>query len=288
MRATLALVAIASALTACAPSVPAPRPTTVPSTEASVSTTTTQPLVAGCSAESVFTEGGLIDEFDNTGSDSTTIGLIRWREEDGCETFEMEFETAEGAPATTPPSVTAEFLDDLGVLRVSTSAVETVITDQLVETALVKRLYVVRALGGGMFVDLHLAAPAQARLDLTSSPARLELQIQPGILAYSRQPVIADMIVLTSPTDDATVPTTLTIEGYARGIGDDVAAVAIVGQEGEDAVLEADATTADNTRTWGEFRVQMELLPGPVSLFVGDRDSEPGGFEGVSIDLTAG
>lgn len=107
-------------------------------------------------------------------------------------------------------------------------------------------------------------------------------------MPFSAQPVTADLIVLTSPTDEATVPTTLTIEGYARGIGADVAAVAIVGQDGEDAVVEADAIAVDNTETWGEFRVEMELQPGPVALFVGDRDSDPGGFEGVSIDLMAG
>lgn len=250
--------------------------------------TTTQPLVVGCPVEEQFTEGGLIDEFDNTGSDSTKIGLVRWQAEEACETFEIEFETAEGAPATTPPSVRAEFIDEVGVLRISTSAVETVITDQLVETALVKRLYVVRALDGGMFIDLHLAAPTQARIDLTSSPARLKVELQPGIVPYSAQPVTAELIVLTFPSDEATIPTTLNVEGYARGIGSDVAAVAIVGQEGDDLVVEADATTADNTKTWGEFRVALELMPGPVALFVGDRDSDPGGFEGVSIDLVAG
>lgn len=250
--------------------------------------TTTQPLVLGCPVEEQFTEGGLVDEFDNTGSDSTTIGLIRWQADASCETFQVGFETAEGAPATTPPSVTAQFIDDIGVLRIATSAVDTVITDQLVETALVNRLYVVRALDGGMFIDLHLAAPTQARIDLTSSPARLEVVLQPGILPYSAQPVTAESIVLTFPTDEATIPTTLSVEGYARGIGADVAAVAITGQEGDDVVVEADATTADNTETWGEFRVALELMPGPVALFVGDRDSEPGGFEGVSIDLVAG
>lgn len=237
--------------------------------------------------EEQFTEGGPVDEYDNTGSDSTTIGLIRWQADGGCETFEVEFETAEGAPATTPPSVMAEFIDGLGVLRIRTSAVDTVITDQLVETDLVKRLYVVRALDGGMFVDLHLAAPAQARIDLTSSPARLKVALQPGIVPYTTQPVTAELIVLTSPTDEATITTTLTIEGYARGIGAEIAAVAIVGQEGDDAVVDADASTADNSRTWGEFRATMELMPGPVTLFVGDKDSDPGGFEGVTIDLVA-
>lgn len=285
MRASICIAVILSACTSNGADVTT---SAVAATEPQQFTTTTQPLVVGCPVEEQFAEGGLVDEYDNTGSDSTTIGLIRWQEDTGCETFEVEFETAEGAPATTPPSITAEFIDDLGVLRVRTSAVDTVITDQLVETNLVKRLYVVRALDGGMFVDLHLAAPAQARVDLTSSPARLKLELQPGILPYSTQPVTAELIVLTTPTDEATVPTTLTIEGYARGIGADVAAVAIVGQEGEDSVVEADASTADSTKTWGEFRVAMELMPGPVVLFVGDRDSDPGGFEGVSIDLVAG
>jgi hypothetical protein len=255
---------------------------TLPRSEAS---TTTQPLIAGCPADEQFFESGLVDESDNTGSDSATIGLISWEAEDACETFEVEFESAEGAPATTPPTVSVRFLDDVGVLRVSTSASDTVITDQIVETPLVERLYVVRAIDGGTFIDFHLAAPAQARIELDNSPASLTLELQPGIIEYSSAPTITNRLVLISPAEDSEVPLSLSVSGYTRELESDLLLIATQGNE---VIDEVSATTASSPAVWGAFSGSLELNQGDTALFVGVEDEESGRFDGVSIDLQAG
>lgn len=246
-------------------------------------TTTTQGLFAGCRGEGEFVEGGRIGRIENPESDTGTIGLIRWEVVDDCETFEISFETPEGAPATTPPTITADYVGDSGVIRVSLDANATVITDQQVETTLVERLYVVRSLEGAMFVDFHLAAPAQARMDSQSSPARMSLQLEPGILGYTGEVTASGPIVLVAPRDDTSVPATTSVEGYARTFESNVLVIAT---QGDEVVAETSTTAAGNEDTWGEFRAEVSLVPGRVSLFVGEEDVESGRFEGVSIDLT--
>lgn len=284
MPASSKLVSLALIVSACAAPTGQTTTTSVTQTRPPPAPTTTQPLVEGCEAGGQFVEGGVIDEFGNTGSDSTTIGPIRWQAEESCETFEIGFQTAEGAPATTPPSVTAEFVADIGVLRLSTSATGTVVTDQLVETRLVDRLYVVRSLEGGMFVDLHLRGPAQARLELESSPARLVLRLQPGIVGHAAMPTRSDRVVLISPTEGAEVPTMVQIAGYGRTFESNVLLIATQG----DAVVDQESITAsDSVETWGEFSGELSVVPGAIELFVGEQSADSGRFEGVTIDLSA-
>lgn len=285
MRAVIGTMLIAVVIAACVEPESGTTTTTSGSLAGDESTTTTQPLIAGCPADEQFFESGLVQESDNTGSDSATIGLISWEAGEACETFEIEFESAEGAPSTTPPSVSARFMDDIGVLRVSTSASGTVISDQIVETPLVERLYVVRALDGGMFIDFHLAGPAQARIELDTSPARLTLEFQPGIIEYTAAPTITDRLVLISPVEDAEVPLLLSVSGYARELESDLLLIAT---QGSDVIDEVSATTASATALWGAFGGSLELVEGEQRLFVGTEDGESGGFDGVLIDLQAG
>lgn len=285
MRAAIGTILIAVLITACVEPESGATTTTSGSLAGSESTTTTQPLIAGCPADEQFFESGLVEESDNTGSDSATIGLISWEAGEACETFEIEFESAEGAPSTTPPSVSAQFLDDIGVLRVSTSASDTVITDQIVETPLVERLYVVRAIDGGMFIDFHLAGPAQARIELDTSPARLTLEFQPGIIEYTSNPTVTDRLVLISPVENAEVPLMLSVSGYTRELESDLLLIATQGSE---VIDEVSATTASATTPWGAFGGSLELVEGEQRLFVGTEDVESGGFDGVLIDLQAG
>lgn len=285
MRTAIGTILVVVVIAACAESDSGTTTTTSGSQPESDTTTTTQPLIAGCPADEQFFESGLVDESENTGSDSATIGLISWQAEEACEAFEIEFESAEGAPATTPPSVSARFLDDIGVLRVSTSARDTVITDQIVETPLVERLYIVRAIDGGTFIDFHLASPAQARIELHNSPARLTLEFQPGIVEYNSAPTITGQLVLISPVEDSEVPLALNVSGYTRELESDLLLIAT---QGNDVIDGVSATTVSATAVWGAFSGTLELVEGEHRLFVGTEDVESAGFDGVSIDLQAG
>lgn len=246
-------------------------------------TATTIPLVAGCPDEGEFVEDGFIAAIDQTQSDSRVIGQISWNADAACETFTFSFVTSEGAPATTPPTLTVSYVEGSPVIRVAFDSDGTVVTDQLVETALIDRLFVVRALDGAMFVDLHLAGPTQARIRTEGSPARVTLDLQPGIVEYPIAPAYSDLAVVVTPLDGELVGGTLSLSGYTRAFESNVLIIATAGDQ---VVAESITTAASGLVTWGEFQTDIFLPPGEVSLFVGDENAEDGSLEGVTINLT--
>jgi hypothetical protein len=175
-------------------------------------------------------------------------------------------------------------LESFQVLRVRMLGVDaTVITDQLVETQLVDRIYVVRSLDGGMFIDFHLTEPTQARVEAGASPARLILTMRPGLVPLSGFSTIGERVVVTSPPAGSTVDPFLTVSGYSRTFE---AVVLLIGTVGNEVVVERSTTAADWTETWGEFRSTINLPSGPVSLFVGESSAQDGALEGVTVSLT--
>lgn len=263
---------------------------TTSTTENTVATTTTMPVptstlppVVECPGEGEFEEGGGIAEFDAIGSDSSTVGRISWETSDRCETFHFDFETSEGAPATTVPAITVDHLESFQVVRVSMDIDASVITDQLVETGLVDRLYVVRALDGSMFVDLHLSEPAAVRATTLSSPARLSIELRPGFVPFVGASTIGDQFVLVSPPDEAEVESRTEVVGYSRTDEDTV--LVLVTQAGS-VVAETETTAPDSSEAWGEFRLDLSLPSGEISVFVGQRSPEEGSLEGINVDLT--
>lgn len=245
--------------------------------------TSTLPPVVECPGVGEFEEGGGIADIPGEGSDSRNIGRISWETSDRCETFHFDFETSEGAPATTAPGIRVDHLESFQVVRVNMGVDRTIVTDQLVETNLVQRLYVVRSLSGGVFVDLHLSEPAAVRASVSSSPARLSVELRPGFVPFRGASSVGGDIVLTSPAAGATVDANVQLLGYARTFEGNV--LAVVTQNGE-VVNETSTTAADTLDIWGEYRVEVNLPQGPVSVFVGQESPEDGSLQGVTVDLT--
>lgn len=251
-------------------------------TSTTVGTSTTSlPPVVECPGVGDFEEGGSIADIPAEGSDSRNIGRISWERNDRCETFHFEFMTSEGAPATTAPELSVDHLESFQVIRVRLGIETTAVTEQLVETGLVDRIYVVRSLSGGLFLDLHLAEPAAARASVSSSPARLTLELRPGFVPFTGTSTVGEDFVVTSPAQTE-VDGDIQLLGYARTTAGEMTAVAT--QENS-VVAEATATTADATGSWGEFRVGMSLPPGQVSVFIGEERADEG-FQGITLDLT--
>ena len=250
-------------------------------TTSSISATSTVPPVVECPGAGDFGEGGGIATVDGEGTDSSTLGHISWQTNARCESFDFDFETSEGAPATTVPEISIDHLESYQVIRIRMDVGGAVLTDQLVETALVERLYVVNALDGGMFIDLHLSAPAAARARVESSPARLTVDLRPGFVPFTGESAVGDDTVVVSPVTGAAVGST-EFTGYAR-VPD--GAVTIIVTQGEDVVSEIGTTTADTSVTWGEFTQEAQLPTGTVSVFVGAADVEDGSLQGITLDL---
>ena len=245
----------------------------------------TLPPVVDCPGAGEFSEGGGIANAEEDASDATSLGQLSWEATDQCETFLLEFATNEGAPATTVPTVRVDHLESFQVLRVRLDIQGTVITDQLVETRLVDRLYVVRALDGGMFVDLHLNAPAAARVRIQSSPARLSIDLRPGLVDFVGGSAIDDLVVVVSPSAGQAIDPFTQVLGYARTFE---ANVQLIATQSDAVVARTNTTAADYLVTWGEFRGEILLPQGELSLFVGDESADDGSLEGVTIALDVG
>jgi Immunoglobulin-like domain of bacterial spore germination len=275
------LVASALLLASCGISRSTDPGSTVPARTGTSATVTTIAATPSCEVGGDFTDHDRVTRVDQPASDTTSLGLITWQQQDdGCDRFGIEFETAEGAPATTPPSVTVDFLESRQILRVWADVESTVVTDQLVETGLVDRLYVVRAINGGLFIDFHLARPSQVRAVVSNSPARLTLELQAGTEPFEGSAAVSARTVVTKPSDGSEHSPTIMVEGYARTFE---ANVTIIGTLGDQIVAETSATAADWTTTWGQFVATVELPPGQVELFVGERSPEDGRLDGVTI-----
>ena len=283
----LALALSALVISACAGTVTSdtdPSGTTA-TTVAPTGPTSTVPPVVDCPGAGEFEEGTGIARIDGAGSDSTRLGRISWRVSDQCESFSFEFETAEGAPATTVPELRVAHLESFQVIRVEMSLSQSIVADQLVETDLVKRLYVVRALDGSTFVDLHLARPAAARARVAASPARLTVDLRPGFVDFAGTSALDDQVVVVSPPSGADVDRLTSFTGYARPA---FSPVAIVVTQGGAVVAETETVLADPAAGWAEFRHQIALPSGELLVLVGGQDPDGAIVDGVTVDLTAG
>lgn len=271
------------AATACAGDSAAPTSTAPTTTTSPPPPTSTLPPIVECPGAGDFGEGSGIARVDGEGSDASHLGRLSWERSEQCERFVFEFETSEGAPATSVPDISIDHLPSLQVIRITMDIDAAVITDQLVETEMVERLYVVRSLDGGMFVDLHLNAPVAARARASSSPAVLTVDLRPGFLEFTGSSSVDDSTVVVSPSPGSEIGNITTFDGYSRAFE---ANVIVIVTQGDVVVTETNTTAADYQETWGQFSVEVPLPAGGVSVFVGEASPEDGSLDGVTIDLT--
>ncbi|MGB8361775.1 MAG: hypothetical protein WCE80_10290 [Acidimicrobiia bacterium] len=249
-------------------------------TASSVAPSTLPPIVE-CPGDGEFQEGTGIAEFGEDASDGRHLRRISWDTSDRCETITFDFETSEGAPAISAPAVRIDHLDTFQVIRIQMDIDSATVTDQLVETALVDRLYVVRALDGTTFVDLLLNGPAAARARVESTPARLTVDLKPGLVQFKGAATVGDDVVAVAPGARTSVGVTR-LQGYARTTEADL----IVGVSQGDQMLVDRTTPVALSEGWGEFQQDVALPAGTWQVFIGRPTQD--GFDGIQFDLTAG
>jgi hypothetical protein len=284
-----ALLALSFGLSACLGG-PAASSSTTTSTTGDTTTTTAGTTVttapdgnSGCPGDGAIEDGELFDAAEPS-SDAEQISAIGWVGDELCEVFTIEFTTDQGAPATTPPSVTAELLRDVGVLRVSMDVARTAITDQLAETALVRQVFVPRSTEGTLFVDLHLSAPALATVATSSSPAQVVISLEAGGSDYAGTPSVGPNVVVLTPVEGP-VEVPVHVTGYSRNFEANTIGRIV---QGSNVLAEGFTTAADWTETWGEFTLTLEPAgSGAADLFVGEQSAQDGSDRGVvfPIDL---
>ena len=283
-----ALLALWLVASSCSSGPTGPSLTTTTTAVENTTTTTIGPTVTtdpgedlGCPGDEALEDGQLLEASESS-SDAEQISAIGWVGDEACEVFTIEFTTDQGAPATTPPSVRAVFLREVGILRVAMDVEMTAITDQLAETALVRQAFVPRSEDRTLFVDLHLSAPALAAVTTSSSPARVIISLEPGGSDYAGTPAIAGNVVLVTPVEGP-VDTPLVVNGYSRNFEANTIGRIV---QGADVLAEGFTTAADWTETWGEFELVLEPAgSGAADLFVGEQSAQDGSDRGVVIPI---
>jgi hypothetical protein len=256
---------------------PAPAGTTPPAA---------QDDVAVCLAGETFVADGAITvSGDGGGGDAVEVSDLRWDRHEGCERVVIDL-NAETGPASDAGSVRAEVLREYGVVRITLPRIDRAAqdaTDAAFDGTLASGAYVVRSADGQfVFVDIHLAAAAEAHVSQLREPARVVVDLRPGGPALAGQPVMATRVVVLEPRGGAaTWP--LRVSGYARTFEANV--VARVEHNGRD-TAEQFTTATSWLEAWGWFSLVIDDGPdGPVVLHVGEYSARDGSWEGARIDL---
>ncbi|MGF1667163.1 MAG: hypothetical protein ACFCVC_12935 [Acidimicrobiia bacterium] len=260
MRAATLLLVVG--LTACSFADFNPATTEQASTTTTVTTapTTAAPLepepavaVGPCADESApFTETGTIGSGGAARSDAAVIDSFDWVIHEDCERLRMSFSTPEGAPAVATPIVGAELIRHVGVVRVefASGITEAAVVDHVIDTPLIDRVSVFSSVAGTLVADIHLAAPAFARILTEDSPAALVIDLVAGGPAYAtralRQP---DMVVLGPDPAFAGYP--ITISGYADSSSFESLTGTLEAADGS--VVVGTSAVAENPGGWGGF-----------------------------------
>lgn len=243
--------------------------------------------VAVCLEGDNFTGEGAIPIPDpEDPADAHQVSGLRAEAHDGCDRFVIDLATEDGSEASSAGAVSAEFLRDLGVVRINLPDVPTVdpeATDATFDGPLAKAGYVVIAPElNGLYVDVHVGEPAEAHVFVLSGPARVVVDLRPGG-AEMQAPTEAEnnVVVLAPRAGEAAYP--LTVFGYARTFEANV--VMRLEQGGTDA-FEGFTTATGWVDGWGDYSLTIPAGPsGEVTLHVGEYSAEDGTWRGVEVEL---
>lgn len=256
--------------------------TTAPPTTTTTEADDTPACLAG---ELPFVEEGTVAALDSPGRDARAIAGVRWNPLEGCERVEIEFLSATGAPATRIGPVGISMLQDAGIVRVALSEdiVESAVADSTLNGTLVDKWFVVEDSEDGLNVDIHLNARTAARAFMTTSPARLVIDLRgTGDDRPLAAPVFGGGIVLLSPQAGVGLYP-LQVAGYAAP---DVDAVRLRLTDLADITIDRAVSTLSPTHVWRAFSAALNDGPaGSVLLLVGTANEVGEPIFGIEVPL---
>ena len=257
--------------------------TTAPPT--TTTTTEADDMPACLAGELPFVEEGTVAALDSPGRDARAIAGLRWNPLEGCERVEIGFLSATGAPATRIGPVGISMLSDAGIVRIALSEdiVESAVADSTLNGTLVDKWFVVEDSEDGLNVDIHLNARAAARAFMTTSPARLVIDLRG---ADDDRPLAAPLsgggIVLLSPQAGVGLYP-LQVAGYAAP---EVDAVRLRLTDLADITIDRAVSTLSSTHVWRAFSAALNDGPaGSVLLLAGTANEVGEPVFGIEVPL---
>ncbi len=177
-----------------------------------------------------------------------------------------------------------------GYARITFPGVDsTSVSDGVLGGSILDNFYVVRAPGGGLFVDVFATGAFQYRVTELDDPARLAVDYRPASVDLgSPIPAREERTVLFEPRVGEAVTSPLKVSGYSRN-PEASNTITLVDPDGN-VLSRSTVLSNDWLETWGYFEASLEFPPfeGQATLRVGGQRARDGSFEGVEAPVVYG
>jgi Immunoglobulin-like domain of bacterial spore germination len=195
-----------------------------------------------------------------------------------------------GVPASRVPAWSLSSPTGEGYARITFPDVEaTSVSDGSLGGFILDNFYVVRAPGGGMFVDLLATGAFQYRVTELSDPGRLLIDYRPADVELGFPlPAQAERTVLFEPRVGEAATNPLRISGYSRNF--EASNTVMLRDSNGDVLLQTTVLSNDWLDAWGYFEASLEIpaFEGQAVLQVGTESPRDGSFEGAEVPITYG
>ena len=214
---------------------------------------------------------------------------VRFERSEGYERAIIDFGSG-GAPASRVPAWSLSSPTGEGYARITFPDVEaTSVSDGSLGGFILDNFYVVRAPGGGMFVDLLATGAFQYRVTELSDPGRLLIDYRPADVELGFPlPAQAERTVLFEPRVGEAATNPLRISGYSRSF--EASNTVMLRDSNGDVLLQTTVLSNDWLDAWGYFEASLEIpaFEGQAVLQVGTESPRDGSFEGAEVPITYG
>jgi len=214
---------------------------------------------------------------------------VRFERSEGYERAIIDFGSG-GAPASRVPAWSLSSPTGEGYARITFPDVEaTSVSDGSLGGFILDNFYVVRAPGGGMFVDLLATGAFQYRVTELSDPGRLLIDYRPADVELGFPlPAQAERTVLFEPRVGEAATNPLRISGYSRNF--EASNTVMLRDSNGDVLLQTTVLSNDWLDAWGYFEASLEIpaFEGQAVLQVGAESPRDGSFEGAEVPITYG
>src|SRR5215210_410839 len=214
---------------------------------------------------------------------------VKFEQGEGYERAIVSFGSG-GGPASGVPAWSLSSPDGEGYTRITFPDLEsTMDSDGGFGGSILNNFYVVRAPGGGLFLDIYATRAFQYRVTELYDPGRLVVDYRPaGVDLSFPIPVQAQRTVVFEPRAREAITSPLEVSGYSRN-PEASNTIALLDADG-DILARSTALSNDWLDTWGYFETTLEFpaFEGTASLRVGGESARDGSFEGVEVPITYG
>jgi Immunoglobulin-like domain of bacterial spore germination len=227
----------------------------------------------------------------NGGSEEAADSVrgIGFEEHEGYERAIIDFGFG-STPASQVPAWSLSSPTGEGYARITLPGVDaTAVSDGTFGGSILDNFYVVRAPGGGLFVDIFATGAFQYRVTELSEPGRLTIDYRPANVDLGFPiPAQAQRTVLFQPREGDAIVSPLTVSGYSRNF--EASNTVTLRDSGGNVLSQTTVSSNDWLDTWGYFETPFEFpaFEGRATLQVGSESARDGSFEGVEIPVTYG